>query len=481
MRENNKVVKATYWSFATQLIAKIIPPISNMILARLFAPEVFGIIATITMVTNFADTVSESGFQKYIISKNYSKKKELFLDANVAFWTNLGISIVLWGLISLFSTSICILLGNSGLEMPLIIACIQLPLTSLSSIQTAVYHRDYNFKRPFIAQLISSIVTLFVTVFMAFRGRGFWSIIFGNIIGFVVRAVILSFKANWRPHFYYSLKRVKSIFSFSIWIMIEAIAVWLTSWFDSFIIGKRMNEYNLGIYKNSQSVVNGLVSIPQNGIVNVLIVTLSKNVESKEYNRIFLNAQKMLAYILVPLGVGIFVYRELVVRIVFGSGWEKAELVIALWSLASIFRVLLVSMNTAVYISKGKPKVSFYLQLLDIFILIPACIFGVQFDLERFVVIRCIIRLDIVIPSLLIMTWMFKIKIREICGNLVKPIFFSSVMGFVGFITKKLYPTFLWQFVSIGICILIYSILFVFFAKEDFKKMIDYIKKQLKG
>ena len=118
---------------------------------------------------------------------------------------------------------------------------------------------------------------------------------------------------------------------------------------------------------------------------------------------------------------------------------------------------------------------------MDIFILIPACIFGVQFDLERFVVIRCIIRLDIVIPSLLIMTWMFKIKIREICGNLVKPIFFSSVMGFVGFITKKLYPTFLWQFVSIGICILIYSILFVFFAKEDFKKMIDYIKKQLKG
>lgn len=474
----NKIAKATSWSFMTQIIAKIIPPISNMILARLFAPEVFGVIATITMVTSFADTVSESGFQKYIIRREYSDKKELFADADVAFWTNLGISILLWGLIALFSSPLCDLLGNPGLETPLIIACFQLPLTSLSSIQTAVYHRDYNFKRPFFAQLVTSIVTLSITVLLAFRGIDYWAIIIGNIAGYALRAVILSIKSYWRPHLYYSLSRLRNIFSFSMWIMIEAVAVWLTSWFDSFIIGKRMNEHNLGIYKNSQSVVNGLISIPQNSIVNVLIVTLSKNVESKEYNNIFLNAQKMLAYILVPMGVGIFIYRELAVKIVFGSGWEDAEFVIALWSLVSVFRVLLVSINTAVYVSKGRPKISFYLQLLDILILAPACILGVGLGMEKFVVIRCITRLDIVIPSLIIMSCMFKIRIRQICGNLVKPILFSIVMGFVGMLTKGMFSSILWQFVSIGICIVTYCLVFIVFAKEDLKKLLCTINRK---
>ena len=100
--ENRKIAKATSWSFMTQVIAKLIPPISNMILARLFAPEVFGAIATITMVTSFADTLSESGFQKYIVSKKYDDSSELYKDSNVAFWTNLFISILLWALISLF-------------------------------------------------------------------------------------------------------------------------------------------------------------------------------------------------------------------------------------------------------------------------------------------------------------------------------------------------------------------------------------------
>ncbi|MBN2926910.1 MAG: oligosaccharide flippase family protein, partial [Eubacterium sp.] len=217
MNDNMKIAKATSWSFLTQIIAKIIPPISNMILARLFAPEVFGAIATITMVTSFADTLSESGFQKYIVSKEYKEKRELWFDADVAFWTNLIISVFLWGLISLFRKPLCIVLGNPELELALMIACVQLPITSLSSIQTAVYQREYNFKRPFVSQLISSIITLLLTLSLAFSGIGYWAIIIGNIVGYLLRSIILSINAEWIPHFYFSFKRLKNIFSFSMW------------------------------------------------------------------------------------------------------------------------------------------------------------------------------------------------------------------------------------------------------------------------
>lgn len=151
MNENkpkgSTILNATKWSLLTQIITKVIPPLTSMILARIFAPEVFGVIATITMITSFADTFSESGFQKYIISKKYENEKELELDADVSFWTNFAISAFLWSIICIFSKPLCAVLGNPGIETGLIVACAQLPITSLSSIQSAFYQRNYNFRR----------------------------------------------------------------------------------------------------------------------------------------------------------------------------------------------------------------------------------------------------------------------------------------------------------------------------------------------
>lgn len=478
MNDNKAIAKATTWSFLTQIIAKIIPPISNMILARLFAPEVFGAIATITMVTSFADTLSESGFQKYIVSKNYRDKTELDRDSDVAFWTNFGISVLLWSIISINRGILCSILGNSELEIAMVVACAQLPITSLSSIQIAVYQREYDFRRPFISQLISSTVTLFVTLAMAFCGIGYWAIIIGNIVGYLLRSIILSVNSIWRPHFYFSLNRLKNIFSFSMWIMAEGMAVWLTSWFDSFIVGNKMNSHNLGIYKNSQSVVNGLLAIPQNGITNVLIVALSKKVNDRiDFNRTFLDTQRLLAYILLPLGVGILIYRQLAVRIVFGPGWEDAEFVIALWSLVSIFRILFVSINSAVYISRGKPKISLLLQLIDIAILAPVCILGIKYGMYKFVIIRCIARLDIVLPSMIILSKVFKISALQIIKNMVKPTMITIGMFLVGVLTKDVIHSLFWQLISVLICGFAYLIFFRFFCKADYENLIKIIRK----
>ena len=56
---------AAKWSLATEIIAKIISPISQLVLARLLAPEAFGMVATVTMVVSFADMFADAGFQSY--------------------------------------------------------------------------------------------------------------------------------------------------------------------------------------------------------------------------------------------------------------------------------------------------------------------------------------------------------------------------------------------------------------------------------
>lgn len=80
-----KITIATKWSFITEIVAKIIVPLTNMILARILAPEAFGVIATITMIISFADMFTDAGFQKYIVQQEFKNERDKYSNANVAF------------------------------------------------------------------------------------------------------------------------------------------------------------------------------------------------------------------------------------------------------------------------------------------------------------------------------------------------------------------------------------------------------------
>lgn len=75
---SKKIANATKWSTLTEFAAKIIIPVTNMILARLLTPEAFGVIATVTIIISFADMLTDSGFQKYLIQHEFKDKKRKY-------------------------------------------------------------------------------------------------------------------------------------------------------------------------------------------------------------------------------------------------------------------------------------------------------------------------------------------------------------------------------------------------------------------
>ena len=78
---DERVGSAAKWSIFTEIIVKIISPITNMILARILVPEEFGVVATVTMIVSFADIFTDAGFQKYVVQHQF-KTKEAFLKSN---------------------------------------------------------------------------------------------------------------------------------------------------------------------------------------------------------------------------------------------------------------------------------------------------------------------------------------------------------------------------------------------------------------
>lgn len=376
----NKFVNAAKWSTITEIAAKLVSPVTNMILARIISPEAFGIVATVTMIMSFADMFTDAGFQKYLVQHDFKDEDEKFRNANVAFWTNFGISVLLWLIIILLREQIAASVGSSGLGNVVAIACVQLLFTSFSSIQMSLYRRDFDFKTLFLVRMVSVCIPFVVTIPLALLGLSYWALILGTIFMQLSNAVILTIKSKWKPHLFYKVKILKEMISFSIWSLIEEISIWFTMWADVFIIGNSLNQYYLGIYKVSTGMVNTLMSLITSSIVPVLFSALSRlQDDTEKFNRMYFTTQRLVSSFAFPLGIGVFLYSDLATRIILGGKWKDASGVIGLWALTSSIMIVFGYFCSEVYRAKGKPKLSFLAQLLHLVVLIPACIISSKY------------------------------------------------------------------------------------------------------
>ena len=169
------------------------------------------------------------------------------------------------------------------------------------------------------------------------------------------------------------------MFSFSFINLIEALLVWLCSWISSIIISNGMSQYYLGIYKNATSMVNALFGIVTSAIIPVLFSSLSRLKDNeKEFINMYCSMQSVVAFILLPMGAGLFLYRNLATKILFGSQWSAANIVIGLTCVVSVLKIIFSYFASEAYRAKGRPIISIFTQIIFLLVSIPACVLTVN-------------------------------------------------------------------------------------------------------
>lgn len=475
---NNKILNATKWSAITEVMAKLIAPFSTMVLARLLTPDAFGVVATLTMIITFAEIFTDAGFQRYLIQFEFKDDKDKYNTANVAFWSNLTMSLVLWAIIAIFSEPLATLVGNPGKGNVISIACVSIPLAAFSSIQMALYKRDFDFKTLFYTRIAGILIPIFVTIPLAVWLRNYWALVIGTIAVNLSNAIILTAKSKWRPSLYYSFKRLKQMFSFCSWTLVDTILVWATSYIDVFFIGMMLNEYYLGIYKTSIATVGQITSLITTALLPVVMPSLSRlQNDFPGMRKTLLNFQKYTAIILLPLGTGIFCFSDLITEIMLGSQWNEAAGFIGLWGLMEVITVIFSRFCSVIYPAIGKPKISVIVQILHLVVLIPAVIIAVQYGYTALYWTRSLVRLEGVLINLIFAYLLIKQSPLKMITNILPETFACIVMGTFAYIMLQLNNSIAMSFVYIALCIIIYFVTIYLLPGE--KVYIHRIRKKI--
>ena len=442
-----QINKSFRWSTFTEILVKVLSPVLNAVLAHILLPEAFAPLTIINIVVTFGEVFVESGFKKYLIQHNFADEDEYSKFFDVAFWSNLFISLLVWGLIVAFCKPISSFLGNGDIWLAVAISGLIVPLFSICGIFNAKLQKNLEFNKLFVVRFVTALIPLFVTIPLALLGFDYWSLVIGNIASIFIQAIVLSIVGKHRIHLFFSFKILKEMLNYGVWTLLDGIAIWLTAWIDSLIIAQYMSDYYLGLYKNSLSMV----------IRPVLFVGLSKYQNDNEaFSKFYNSTQVIAALFLVPMGVGLFIYGDTFVKVVFGSGWEEAANIVGIVSLTTALRTIYVSICSDAYRAKGKFKIPLILQLIDALIIIPVCIISVKKGFWTLVYARALIKLDLIIPEFIIMHFCLKIDIKE---QLIKnaPIYLASiVMALFCYTWRYFLGGLFLDFASIFIAILIY-------------------------
>ena len=459
---NHKIVNATKWSTITEVMAKLVAPISSMVLARLLTPEAFGVVATLNMVIAFAEIFTDAGFQRYLIQHEFKDEQDKDESTNVAFWSNLVMSFVLWGAIALFNAPLAELVGSPGLGHVLIVACASIPIAAFSSIQMALFKRSLDFKTLFWRRLATVLVPLCVTIPLAFWLRSYWALVIGTIVTNLVNAIF-----NWRPRRYYSFVKLKEMFSFCSWSIVDAVLVWATAYIDIFFIGRALDAYYLGLYKTSITTVGQFTSLITASVLPVVMPAISRLQDNiPEMRRTLLKFQKYTAVLLLPVGVGIFLFQDLVTAIMLGSQWTEAAPFIGLWALLEVITVIFARFCSNVFPAIGKPNISVISQVLHLVVVIPAVIISGQYGFRPLYITRSLVRLEGVLVNFIFIYLTIKQSPWKMIVNVLPELLSCLVMSCVALLLLRFNNTIAMSFVWIVACAVVYFITLSMFPED---------------
>ena len=385
---SNSVKKSLAWSAFGEIAAKLIGPITTILLAHILTPGDFGVIAICNMILFFCEIIVDAGFGKYLIQADFRSKQDLLSYAATAFWTNLVVAILIWSVIIVSRHSISVFFDKPEYSLVIAVATGQMVIISVISTQLGLLRREFRYKELSYVRIMASCVPLIITVPIAYFYRSYWSMVIGTYCSYICQSVALALLLKWRPKLSWSFEKLRRMFSFSFWSLLEGLAHWLIFWVDVFILTKLYSAYYVGLYKNSSSIIMSMFLMVASSVMPVLFSTLSRIKDPTRSFGVVLRIERLVLYIICPAATILWFCRTQITDILLGQQWTEAALIIGYWGIIMAVSIAIYSFPAEAFKSMGKPKYLFFYQLSYLLILVPLCWWAASKDFWTFVNVR---------------------------------------------------------------------------------------------
>lgn len=221
--------------------------ISGIILARLLTPYDYGCIGMLSIFMVLAEAFIDGGFGSALIQK----KRPTQEDYSTIFWWNLGMATLMYAILFVSAPAI-----SRFYDIPLLCDVLRVQglvlfIYAFNIVQRNQLRKNLNFKVLSIVTITTSIISLGVTIFMAYKGFGVWALVANNLISASIPAIVFWFFIKWRPILAFSKQSFKELFGFGFYMFLTHMVERFSTQLTGLVIGKVYNPSTLGYYSKA--------------------------------------------------------------------------------------------------------------------------------------------------------------------------------------------------------------------------------------
>ena len=476
-RTGNTIITNFIWRFAERCGAQLVQFIVSIVLARLLAPEVYGTIALITVITTILNVFVDSGMGSALIQKKDADSE----DFSTVFYFNMCVCIILY--IGLFISSpwIAQFYKDPTLTPVIRVLGLTIVISGVKNIQQAYISKTMQFKRFFFATLGGTIGAAVRGIWRAFEGFGVWALVAQQIFNATVDTMILWITVKWRPKKEFSFERLKGLFSYGWKLLASSLLDTVYNNIRQLIIGRMYTPSDLAFYNRGKQFPDVIITNINTTIDSVLLPTMSQEQDNTERVKAMTRrAIKTSTYIMAPLMMGLAFCAKSVISLILTDKWLACVPYMQIFCITSMFYPVHTANLNAI---KAMGRSDLFLKLeivkkvVGMVLLLSTMWFGVMAMAYSLLVSSVLSQIINSWPNRKLLGYGYLEQIRDFAPGILLAVGMGISVYFIGFIPLPAGISLMIQIVAGAI---IYVSMSALLKLEEFDYLLGMIKSFLK-
>lgn len=476
----NTSVKSAAVTGVTQVAKFILQFGGTAVLARLLAPEDFGLIAMTIVITGFISLFKDVGLSMATVQKEHINHEQV----SALFWINVAIGALLSVIVLALSPLIAKLYNEPRL-MGITIALSAVFFVGGFAIQPkAILKRQMAFKALAYIEIIGQSSGVACAIYMATSGFGYWSLVGQQITIIVVDFFITSIALSWRPSRPKKAAGVGSMVRFGADIVAFNSVNYFSRQMDNILIGWFWGPSALAFYSKAYTLLLMPVNQINAPLTAVSLPSLSRTQhDPTRYKSFFLKFFELIVSLSIPIVLMFFLFSEQIILAWLGAAWTESSAIFKLLVPAAITGIItnpLGSLMLSLGLSTRYRKIG----LLSAVVIVIAFIIGLPYGASGVALSYSIASVLLLWPVCVLSTKDTPIAVRDLRQALLPSISCSAIATLLTYYIKNIELNVSNDIIATLFCMSIYGltywILLLFgFKKKDFYTsiMVELLKK----
>ncbi len=472
-----KTFKGVLWNVFGRVANQGMSFIMGIILARIIAPESYGLIAMALVVVAITGSIVDGGFGTALIRK----KDPVANDYYTVFWFNIITALFLYLVIYFTAPAIETFYETEDLVPVVRYLSLTLIIRGFTGVQNIQLTKKLDFKALNIIALIATLISGGLGIAMAYGGYGVWALVAQQLSSNMLNGLFILFYNRWLPAWIFSRESFKELFAFSRNLLASTV---LNSVFQNIyplIIGKWFAPAMLAYYTRAESyqrlLARNITSVVQTVSFPSLAPLQDDNYRLKNAYRQMI---RMLMLVNAPVMLGLIVVAEPLIVFMITDTWLPTVPYLQLLCIAGLLYPLH-AINLNVIKVKGRSDIFLKLEVVKKILIVMAVFAGLPWGVKGLIVAKIAASFIAYFLNAYFSLKLIGYKVKEQLQDVLAYIMLASVMA-LGVWSLSLWITEIPAarlFIQIITGVTLYLAGCFAFKLNSFFKLMDMLKKVL--